>query len=494
MQKWLWVLAAAVVFNGLFLAAAVPADDASVPLDNPVRLTAPQLSSPSVWYAREASYEDWEEVVALRNQPTPAPLPDGVPGPPSDAGQAVSEDPAYDQAPSAADCGCAACCPTSCDQPFKLFDSCCLQRNRIMVGGWIQQGITLNAQDPVDRFNGPVATNDRDDDYQMNQLWLYALRPIDTGGCGVDVGGRIDALYGSDFRFGINNGLEDRINNINQEYGVVIPQAYLEVGVNNLSIKLGHFAGILDYEAVPAVANPFYSHSMCYGYTVPQLVTGALGTYQLDREWSVSAGFHRGWMMFEDINNDLDFMGGVKWESCDKRSSLAYAVSVGPQDPAGAQDRFVYSLVLKHQFTKKFQYVLVHNLGIENDAVGRPQQGVRQDAEWYGINQYFLYTINPCWSAGLRFEWLRDDDGARIFGVPNVMPPVRTWPGQPGFAGNFYELTAGLNWRPRPNLLFRPEVRWDWYDGTRNVGGELPFDDGTRDDQFTFAVDMVLTY
>ena len=494
MQKWLWTLGVAVVFSGLLFTEAAPAQGTPAADDSSVRLTAPQLSSPSVWYAREVDYQDATEVVALRNQPTPAPLPDGVEGPPSNGGEAVPDDPAYDRAPCAGGCARDACRNPACDKPFKLFDSCFLQQRGIAVGGWIQQGITFNAQDPVDRFNGPVATNDRDGDYQMNQLWLYAVRPIDTGGCGLDVGGRVDMIYGSDFRFGINYGLEDQINNIDQAYGLVIPQAYLEVGVNNLSLKLGHFAGILDYEAVPAVANPFYSHSYCYGYTVPQLVTGAMADYKLDQQWSVSAGFHRGWMMFEDINNDLDFMGGLKWESCDKRSSLAYAVSVGPQDPAGAQDRFVYSLVAKHQVTRKLQYVLVHNLGTENNAIAPRDQGPRQDAEWYGINQYFLYTINPCWSAGLRFEWLRDDDGARIFGVPNVMPPVRTWPGQPGFVGNFYELTLGLNWRPRPNVLFRPEVRWDWYDGTQNLGGELPFDDGNRDNQFTFALDMIVTY
>ena len=28
-----------------------------------------------------------------------------------------------------------------------------------------------------DGFNGPVATNDFDDKYQMNQLWMYLIGP-----------------------------------------------------------------------------------------------------------------------------------------------------------------------------------------------------------------------------------------------------------------------------------------------------------------------------
>jgi hypothetical protein len=390
-----------------------------------------------------------------------------------------------------ADCGC--CC-SSCP-PWTLPQPCLLQNLGIKVGGWLQQGITFNPHNPSDGFNGPVATNDWDDQYQMNQLWLYFDRPADTGGCGWAIGGHIDLIYGSDYRFGINKGLEDRINSIDQNYGLVIPQAYLEVAYNKLSVKLGHFAGILDYEVVPAIFNPFYSHSYSYGYTVPQLVTGLLADYKLTDTLSLQAGFHRGWLMFEDTNDTLDFMGGVKWVSCDKRTSVAYAVSVGPQDPPadfngvpGDQDRFVYSLVVQHDVTEKLKYILVHNYGIEQLV-----PPFESDGEWYGINQYFLYTINPCWAANLRVEWLRDDDGVRVGGPGNI-PTVRAWDGN-GFVGNFYEITAGLNWRPTKNWLIRPEVRYDWFhrDGPPVPGG-LPFDAGDATEQWTFAVDANFIY
>jgi len=378
--------------------------------------------------------------------------------------------------------------------PWTLPQSKCAQRTGLIVGGWLEQGYTYNADQPADRFNGPVATNDRHNEYQMNQLWLYAVKPTDTGGSGWDIGGRLDVLYGSDYRFGINFGLEDSFQSYDQNYGIVIPQAYLEVAYNKLKVKLGHFAGILDYEIVPAVGNPFYSHSYSYGYTVPQLVTGVLADYQVNDRLSVQAGFHRGWMMFDDVNNNLDFMGGVKWTSADQNLSAAYAISYGQQAPTGAPvgDRFVGSFVGKAQLTQRLQYVLVQNYGYEQN--GDPRSGFTEQAQWYGLNQYFLYKVNDCLSANLRAEWMRDDDGARIFGVPNVLPGVRTWPGGPGFEGNFFEVTAGLNWRPHANVLLRPEIRWDWYDGTTGLGGELPFDAGTSDDQLTAAIDLIITY
>ena len=357
----------------------------------------------------------------------------------------------------------------------------------IRVGGWLQQGITANSHGGTSPFNGPIVTNDLDGEYVMNQLWLYLDRQADNGGCGWAWGGHVDMFYGSDWRFDINRGLEDHINGANrQTYGIVLPQFYLELAYNDLSVKLGHFAGILDYEVVPAVGNPFYSHSYSYAYTVPQLVTGALADYKLNDRLSVQAGFTRGWFEFEDINNHLDFMGGVKWESCDRRTSLAYAISSGPQDAAGDQNRFVGSMVLKHQLSRKFQYVMVQNLGIEDDATND-----NRDGEFYGLNQYFLYTINPCWSANLRAEWLRDDDGTRVAGPGNI-PGVRAFDGR-GFAGNFFEVTAGLSWRPSANLIIRPEARWDWYDGAAGANGQ-PFNAGADDKQLTAAVDAIITF
>jgi hypothetical protein len=385
--------------------------------------------------------------------------------------------------------GCRQCAPQAGGAPeaWTLPQPGVLQHMGIKLGGWLEQGITFNPYNSDDGFNGPVATNDWDDRYQMNQLWLYLDRPADTGGEGFAWGGHIDMIYGTDWRFGINHGLEDRINGFNyQDYGLVIPQMYLELAYNDLSVKLGHFAAILDYEAVPAVLNPFYSHSYSYGYTVPQLVTGALGKYKLTERFALQAGFHRGWSMFEDNNDNLDFMGGVNWTSPNERTRIDYALSVGPQDPAGDQNRFVYSLVIQQKLSEKLQYVVVHNLGTEQNAF---QTGTQ--AEWYGINQYLLYALTPKLNTNLRVEWLRDDDGARVAGPGNI-PGVDAWAGR-GFVGNFYAITTGLNWRPCANLIVRPECRWDWYDGLAGPTG-LPFDGGNEDSQFTFGVDAIITF
>jgi hypothetical protein len=53
-------------------------------------------------------------------------------------------------------------------------------------------------------------------------------------------------------------------------------------------------------------------------------------------------------------------------------------------------------------------------------------------------------------------------------------------PNRPPFIGNFYSLTAGLNWSPSADFTLRPEIRADWFDGDQVIG---PYDDGAKNYQ-----------
>jgi len=57
-------------------------------------------------------------------------------------------------------------------------------------------------------------------------------------------------------------------------------------------------------------------------------------------------------------------------------------------------------------------------------------------------------------------------------------------------------LTFGANWKPWNNLLFRPELRWDWSDMESQppipVGG--PYDFFTDSKQFTAAFDFIVKF
>ena len=369
-----------------------------------------------------------------------------------------------------------------------------LQALGIKAGGWVQVGHTFNAEDPADKYNGPLLTNDRASNPQMNQLWTYVHRPVDTGGAGFDLGGRIDLLYGTDWRVAYFHGLgmegdlsHALLNGSNQLYGLAIPQFYAEAGLNNLSVKVGRMTGILGYEICPPMGNFFYSHSYTICYGEPVLITGVMNSYKVTDQLTFLAGAHQGIHRFEENNDKWNVQGGATWTGPGEMLSLAYAFDMGRNDfifPLG--DEYIHSLVTKLQLTENLLYVLQSDLGVADGA------GAGPDAEWYGINQYLLATLSEKWSAGMRIEWFRDDDGTRVFGFGNL--DAKGWSGGPGFNGSFTALTLGLNYKPKINIFVRPEVRWDWYNGSTNIDGELPFDDGHSSDQLTFATDLVVMF
>jgi len=430
---------------------------------------------------------------------------------PSDSAPAATAAPAEKQQDGCNSCdsqcgcdsGCDSCCEDSCcddgcfDWPccehgdaWTLFDCPC---SKLKINGWLAQGYTWNPDRPADRFNGPVTFNDRSNEYQMNQLYLYAEKPVDTEGCGWDVGGRVDLLYGTDFRFTLAQGLDAQDDlsprwGSSRFYGLAMPQVYGEVGYNDLKVKVGHYYTIIGYETVMATGNYFYSHAYTHQYGEPFTHTGVLASWAANDRVTIHGGIDRGWDNFEDLNDSEAFLGGITVTNEDKDRSLAYALHTG--DEANFfnginANRFVQSIVYSNNLTDDLKYVFETDYGIQ-DGIAAP------DAEWYGVNQYLIRTINECWSWGVRAEWFRDDDGTRVAPVGDFTGGNTASVG--GFAGNFYEVTAGLNWKPNANWIVRPELRYDWYDGPDNGLGNQPFDDGSDSEQFLAAFDVILTY
>ncbi|MBX7168877.1 MAG: outer membrane beta-barrel protein [Pirellulales bacterium] len=389
--------------------------------------------------------------------------------------------------------GCCNACEEEAEGPCRLFDDCCFFKTTgLSLTGWVNGSFTWNPDNPADRFNGPVTFNDRSNEFQLNQFYIVGQKAIDTSE-GFDIGGRIDLLYGTDWRFTPALGLElntDGTRNWNQDnrfYGLAMPQLYAEVGYGDLSVKLGHWYTFIGYQMVTAPDNFFISQPLTFQFGEPFTHTGALATYKLNDNWTVLGGIHRGWDQWEDINDQIGGIGGLTWTSDDANSSLAYAMSISDEDPNNRQSRYVHSIVAQQGLTDKLKYVFQSDLGWQNDAsVVTPGQ----DAEWYGVNQYLFYTLNDKWGLGGRAEWWRDDDGARE--ISNVGDPSGSAYG--GFAGNFYECAAGLNYLATANFRLRSEARWDWYTGPANAANQLPYDDGTDSNQFVWGNDFIFLW
>jgi hypothetical protein len=366
------------------------------------------------------------------------------------------------------------------DEPFYLFP----QDGWFKVHGWIAGGATFNGRRTPDRFNGPVTFNDRRNELMLNQLYGVIEREIDTE-YGWDIGGRVDLLYGTDYIFTQSAGLETQRNfdprwNSSRFYGLAMPQLFLEAGYGDFSVKVGHFYTIIGYEVVTAPDNFFYSHAYTMQYGEPFTHTGALATWNFNDNWVFTGGIVDGWDKWDPVSSRASFLGGATYTPDHEQYSLAFALITGDEDgadPPFEGNRTMYSIVFSYDVTENLQYVLQHDNGIQS----RDGDG---SVQWYGINQYLFYTINECWKAGLRAEWFRDDAGTRVAGVRDG----NQTPG--GHEGDFYQITAGMNWTPAANLIVRPEARWDWFDGVN--AGDAPY--AGRNSQFTAGIDAIFIW
>jgi hypothetical protein len=456
-------------------------------------------------------YAAQEPAPSPSDAPAPPPPPSGAEGAVdgSMAGQPMA---APAMAGTCATCGaegvsgtceeCRLTCPDTCP-PWRLFDCDHLRCNNISIRGWVNGGIMGNADDPASRFNGPTTFTDRDDG-QFNQGYLIMEKAINPQ-YGWDLGGRVDLLYGSDYRFTLARGLDAhddftaRWNSGDSRfYGLAMPQAYAQIGNGTWDVKLGHFYSIIGYEVVTAPDNFFYTRAYTFQYGEPFTHTGALATYNANDQLAILGGVTYGWDNFEDVYNDMSFLGGVTFTASDGNSKLAYAFHIGDEEQTFGtvvpnDERFIQSVVYSRTLTDRVSYVAQTDYGYQENALGSGQR-----AQWYGLNQYLYHRITCCWTQGLRAEWFRDDDGFRVapagdypnLGVSNNPASVG------GFEGNFYELAYGLNYKPTSNgnLIMRPELRYDWYDGRSNALGNQPFDDGSDDSQFLYGFDVIYLY
>ncbi|MCQ8180399.1 porin [Methylomonas sp. SURF-1] len=400
-----------------------------------------------------------------------------------------------------------------------------MKDHNLKLGGWFNASIGANMSSNGDGFNGPVTFNDRSGEFQVNQFYLYFQKSVNVSGDAFDIGGRVDAMYGTDAIFTQAYGspgfdpktLESSergswdlglSGNGERFYGLALPQAYAEINLpfgNGIDVKLGHFYTPIGYEVVTAPDNFFITKPYTMQYGEPFTHTGVLATYAANANWTVMGGAVTGsstggW----DGNWDRDlgnwaWLGGVTWTSDDAGTSLAVTSTAGKRAEHVNDSWSMYSVVGKHNFTDKLHYIIQHDHGFAQNIWLPADASGNGDAEWYGINQYLIYDVNDKVSAGLRAEWFRDHNGIRVYGPGRCYAASANQGDNFACGGNYlasytqegssyYAVTAGMSYKPAKWLNLRPNLRYDFTDDAR------AFDNGTRQSQFLFTADVVVTF
>ncbi len=353
---------------------------------------------------------------------------------------------------------CRDCC---IGDPWQLFGEC----NRISAGGWLQTAYQSDLQGFGLGTFGGSNFNSYPEHFQLQQGWMFAERAIDAS-CGLDIGGRVDYIYGTDApevqAFGNPGGTRfDNSWDNGSNYGSALPQLYMEVGYGDLSAKIGHMITNIGYESVESTKNFFSSHSFAFNISqISYTASGVVATYSGLDNVTLTGGWIEGVNTAFEDNGDA-FIGGVALDLTD-RLSASYNVVGGKLRSNLASgplaQGYVHSVVAAYDLRCDLKYAMQTSLVDLNDG----------DVTAVGISNYLFKTVNDCTTLGARFEWL-NTDGLATTGVEE----------------DLYELTLGMNYRWCANLTFRPELRWDWSEDAVS---------GDKDDRFSYATSAIMTF
>ena len=375
----------------------------------------------------------------------------------------------------------------------------------IKLGFQGEAGIVGNTLSPDNNRNFGMLFTDSANRPVLNQLLATVSRDIDPKATTVDVGFKLQAMYGSDARLTHTLGVFDQlIHDRNQldivEADVSLHLPYLFAG--GIDVTAGIYPTPLGVEVIDPKGNPFYTHSYIFNYGIPLKHTGVLATAHVndivDLYLGVDSGVNTGIAYGAGDNNQRP--GGIVGfglNFLDGKFTILALSHMGPEDPKPATPfanyamRYLNDVALVYKATEKL--TLTGELNYIRDA------GFR--AEGYGVAAYASYALNDSLTLNGRAEAFRDNNNFFVSTPVGYRDFVASERGT--FASlitasrptTYSEFTAGVTYKI-PGLpeklttaLFRPEVRYD-----RALNDSTPFGDGKHQDRWTFSGDIVLGF
>jgi hypothetical protein len=346
----------------------------------------------------------------------------------------------------------------------------------LTIGGMVVTSYQYDFNNPIEH-NNVVGLRAWDRDHNSITLDLFQLQvsraPGENGvGFVTKVNfGKVAERMASDW-----DG-DGSIGNVAEEQNSVeLEEAYITYNpppLADLQLKAGKFVTLLGAEVIESPRNFNISRSLAYTFAIPIGHTGALLSYAIVPEVSVTGGVVNGWDNVVDSNDSKSFLGGVTVTPVEQFSLAVSGVYGAEQPDRGDSKRGVVDVIATVKPIEDLTLQVNYDYGNETDL----GPGEDTTAEWNAVSGIVAFDIPDLLVVpigfALRGEWFDDSDSARLGGT--FGNHQRVW-----------EVTATGKVVLAEGLMARIEYRYD----DNNTETFLRHVGGLQDDQQTVAAEL----
>jgi hypothetical protein len=268
--------------------------------------------------------------------------------------------------------------------------------------------------------------------------------------------------------------------------------AYVPTLFQGTEFRIGRLYTPFGVESLEAVSTPLMSRSYAFNWSPPFTHMGIQALFTLSPAWSGTAMFANGNDVFIDPAQEPRFVGTIKYTHPNQKDTFTLGASMGrgkfnegepflpatvalPFEPAGRNNINVLDFVWTHTINPVFNYTFEAIGGYQTNVPSNVVGGIIRNesptgtAHWASAVHYLNYAFFPWLGGTLRLETFQDFEGQRT-----------------GFEGLYSAVTCGVQFKPRPGLIVRPEIRYDYNGYNRPFEGEH--------DILTGGFDMILRW
>jgi hypothetical protein len=366
--------------------------------------------------------------------------------------------------------------------------------NKFKVYGWLDVGGNVSSSR---HSNAPTSYDIIPNSVVLDQVGVkFDKQPNTLQTEHFDWGFLSTVIFGTDYRYTVAKGyFSDQLLKDNHKYGVDPAELYglfyFPKVADGMILKVGRYISPADIEAQWATDNYLYSHSLMFTVD-PFTFTGVQATFKLGSYWQLEAGAHFGndmapWANSARLNGLLMF----RWVSKNNNNSLYGGInSLGSGNYNHEHDDLqMVVLTWGHKFNETFHmmteayymwqlHALTGGTVIEGPAhsflegVG-PGVPIPGAATAQGFVNYFQVLFSKKDYLSIRNDLLNDPQANRT-----------------GFKTLYTSHTVGFVHYFTDGVRVRSEVRYE----RAYADGMTPYDKGTKRDQFTAAMDVIVRF